>query len=405
MTLKKVVCTVLCCLLCLSTLTCCKNSDQQTEQPDSEVAALTGEYSSGRCNIAVSADENDQLQFVVQWSSSSNESSRWEMSGSYDSAKKRVEYVDAVSKNLVYDAEGNEIATVNYEDGTGYFEFTDDSSFIWHDNKEDVAAEMIFLKDDLEDSFGDEEEPDPVKSFLGTYRNDQCSVTVEAEKSSSVQVKALWHENDKSGFEWTLTGSFHVDTLRINYKNAIKRRGTFTSDNTFISEETVFEDGSGYLEFNIDNSMTWHDTQDKQIGKSAFYLVRDSAEPDSNHSSSTGNPIAEYCGIYQYEDCTIEIEPVNESDAAVVVDWPNSSFEIVHWEMSGRFNPDTLCINYTDSHKTIQTFTDHGEMTEEISEYEGGFGAFQLSPDHTLHWQDVQEGELVADMSFVKNLS
>ena len=405
MTLKKVMCAALCCLLCFSTLTCCKSSETPPEQPDSSLTALVGEYSSGRCNVTVTADESDQLQFVVQWSSSSNESSRWEMRGSLDSSNRRVNYVDAVSKNLVYDAEGNEIATVNYEDGTGYFEFTEDGSFIWHDDKEDVAAEMVFLKDDREDSFGDEDEPDPVKSVLGTYRNDHCTVTVEAENSSSVSVSALWHENDKSGFEWTLTGRFNVDTLRVNYKNALKRHGTFTSDDTFISDEIVFDDGNGYLEFNIDNSMTWHDTQDKEIGKSTYYLVRDSAEQGADHASSTGNPSADYKGIYQYEDCTIEIEPLHESDAAVVIDWPNSSFEIVHWEMSGRFDPDTLRIDYTDSHKSIQTFTDHGEMTEEISEYEGGIGSFQLSADNTLHWQDAQEGELVADMSFVKNLS
>lgn len=67
------------------------------------------------------------------------ENAEWVMTGTFDSNKLLFTYNDCVKTDRVYKDEGVvESETVEYTDGAGTMQFTEDLTFTWQDDKENA---------------------------------------------------------------------------------------------------------------------------------------------------------------------------------------------------------------------------------------------------------------------------
>ena len=121
-----------------------------------------------------------------------------------------------------------------------------------------------------------------------------------------------------------------------------------------------------------------------------------SAEPES--TSQPGgeedgqNPIMNFIGSYACGRANIDVTPDGMDGAKFLVHWGSSARESANWEMSGKLDPETLVLSYSDCKKYILTFSEDGESSTETVEYENGTGTFTFNvEDYSLTWQDDQE--------------
>ena len=118
------------------------DSEEDGQNP---VMNFIGDYQADRCTIHIEADGATDAKISVHWGSSATESSDWTMSGTFDPDTLRINYSNAVKKNIVFDEDGNDTATVEYEDGVGRIQFYDDGTLAWQDEKEaDNLVGMTF---------------------------------------------------------------------------------------------------------------------------------------------------------------------------------------------------------------------------------------------------------------------
>lgn len=102
-----------------------------------------GVYHCDLANINVQSDGNDTAKVVVIWGDGYSSSSEWNMTIKWNDDMK-FEYKDCVKKTSTYNEDAElESETVDYEDGTGSFEFNN-NEIIWHDDKEYIADGMVF---------------------------------------------------------------------------------------------------------------------------------------------------------------------------------------------------------------------------------------------------------------------
>lgn len=98
-----------------------------------------------------------------------------------------------------------------------------------------------------------------LKDFAGSYTADRCTITVEATSDTEGTISVHWAGSVSEAYEWTMSGSFDCDTMRLSYSNGVKKCVVFNEDGT-ISEETVeYENGFGRLQFFGDGTLRWED--------------------------------------------------------------------------------------------------------------------------------------------------
>lgn len=131
----------------------------------------------------------------------------------------------------------------------------------------------------------------------------------------------------------------------------------------------------------------------------ALSAAKEQADAAGNSAAEDGqNPVMNYVGDYECDRCSITIEADGDTDAKITVHWGSSATEATVWTMSGRFDPDTKRINYSDSTKTVMNF--EGEEEKDTVVYENGVGRIQFLGDGKLEWQDEQEIDTVRGMVF-----
>lgn len=250
----------------------------------------------------------------------------------------------------------------------------------------------------------------PVMNIVGTYMNDRCTATIEAQGENGAKVSAYWGETAKDGFQWELTGTFNAETNRINYTDAKKMSVTYTDVDVYDVNEVVFENGAGYIQVNENGTLTWEDDQDSNMSFEPLEFVTPDDAEEADAASDSAEPaeevshdFADYTGIYGAGRCSIEIGG-DKDNATISVTWGSSAAEASVWTMSGSFDPDTLRINYSDSVKANRVYDENGEVASETVEYENGVGRIQFFGDGTLAWQDEQEADQLIDMTFEKTL-
>lgn len=119
-----------------------------------------------------------------------------------------------------------------------------------------------------------------------------------------------------------------------------------------------------------------------------------SMAPEEAVEADGQNPVMNFVGDYTADRASLLVEATDMQDGArVTVTWSSSAAEHSEWVMTGRFDPDTLTISYSDCVKTDYVFAEDGSVDSETVAYENGTGTFTFSDEGTLSltWDDAEE--------------
>lgn len=111
------------------------------------------------------------------------------------------------------------------------------------------------------------------------------------------------------------------------------------------------------------------------------------------------NPIMNFVGNYACDRASILVEADGVDGAKFSVSWGSSAWEHSEWTMSGKFDPDTLTVEYTDCVRKDVVFAEDGSVDSETVVYENGFGTIHFD-NGDLYWKDDEE-HVADDMVFV----
>ncbi len=119
------------------------------------------------------------------------------------------------------------------------------------------------------------------------------------------------------------------------------------------------------------------------------------AEPQGSAAAEEDgqNPVMNFVGVYGCGRATMLVEADGMDGAKVTVTWGSSAAENAEWVMSGKFDPETLTVQYTDCVKTVYVWNEQGEIDSETVEYENGEGTITFTDGEALSltWDDAQE--------------
>ncbi len=105
------------------------------------------------------------------------------------------------------------------------------------------------------------------------------------------------------------------------------------------------------------------------------------------------NPVMNFIGVYGHDRASVMVEADGEDGAKITVTWAGSAAENAEWVMSGKFDPETLTVAYSDCVKTVYVWNEKGEIDSETVEYENGEGTITFTDGEALSltWDDAQE--------------
>ena len=122
--------------------------------------------------------------------------------------------------------------------------------------------------------------------------------------------------------------------------------------------------------------------------------AKDAAPAGSEAAAEDGqNPVMNFIGVYGHDRASIMVEADGMENAKITVTWGGSAAENAEWVMSGKFDPETLTVQYTDCVKTVYVWNEQGEIDSETVEYENGEGTITFTDGEALSltWDDAQE--------------
>lgn len=118
------------------------------EDGQNPVMNYIGPYACDNANILVEADGLEGAKATVMWADSASETTKWEMSGSFDESTLTFTYDNCTKTKVTYAEDGSvDSEEIAYSDGTGTMTFADTgegTELTWNDAKEHVADGMTF---------------------------------------------------------------------------------------------------------------------------------------------------------------------------------------------------------------------------------------------------------------------
>ena len=127
-----------------TTFTYIKSEASAGDDGQNPVMNFIGEYVCDRARARVECSGKEDAKVTIEWGGSAWTLARWVMTGKLDTDTLKVEYSDCVKTEITYNDKGEETKTVTeYENGKGYFVFSMNSTFTWHDGTEE-RADMTF---------------------------------------------------------------------------------------------------------------------------------------------------------------------------------------------------------------------------------------------------------------------
>lgn len=121
-------------------------SSELDEEPKQKIdySEYAGEYQdsfSQRASMSAE-DMGDALKLTVNWSSSATESSIWTMTAKFDELGK-LSYSDCEYGIIVFDDDGNDTYTKEYDSGEGYFTLMDEKLY-WDGAADESCRDCVF---------------------------------------------------------------------------------------------------------------------------------------------------------------------------------------------------------------------------------------------------------------------
>ena len=111
------------------------------------------------------------------------------------------------------------------------------------------------------------------------------------------------------------------------------------------------------------------------------------------------NPVMNFIGEYQCDRAHALVECLGDDAALITIEWGGSVSELARWTIVGPLDLDTLTITYSGCTKSVVTFNEKGEETNEELVYEDGTGTIVFGEDGSFTWHEDQS-EYGTDMVF-----
>ena len=167
-----------------------------------------------------------------------------------------------------FDTFVNDFTEIKEGSGEGYEVYSGIPEDISANDVYDAAEGYSYITvifDSAASGSGDEDGQNPVMNFIGPYSADRCTVTVAANGMEGAAVSVSWGQSASETVEYSMTGSFDVDTLEITYSDCEKKLVTYDENGDVVSEKVEFTDGAGVIRFNDDGTLTWQDENDAEM--------------------------------------------------------------------------------------------------------------------------------------------
>ena len=96
---------------------------------------------------------------------------------------------------------------------------------------------------------------------------------------------------------------------------------------------------------------------------------------------------------------------IGNDEAKITIEWGGSATELSRWVITGKLDPETLTVNYTDSVKSEITYNGNGEIEKEDVIYTDGTGSVVFNDNGTFTWKDDRSeyGDILFEWLSTKN--
>jgi len=188
-----------------------------------------------------------------------------------------------------------------------------------------------------------EEGQNPIMNFVGTYGNGRGTMLVEADGNEGAKVSVRWASSAFEHSEWTMTGSFDVETLTISYNDCVKKTFTFADESDPGTEEVDYENGTGTITFHDGENLTltWQDDQDHVADDSEFVFAAVSIEdmsemPEAAQEASADGAVGGVDSITSLDDgvLTISLKRIgSDKDGFTWEAWAGDRGDAASYEM------------------------------------------------------------------------
>ena len=273
--------------------------------------------------------------------------------------------------------------------------------------KDTAPAEEAQGRDaEPEGETANEPEENPILKYEGAYSDDSGKgiyIFLEAaDEVDGVNVDIGFPEETAYTY-WTITGKIKDNV--ITYENGYKFEQDWgTTDQEEVTEEEIYNDGSGTFEISEDAKITWKDNKE-DIAKGLVFVSDEEMNAeiaeqmqgtDINYYDGQ-NPSLNWAGPYvdmKKKERTMVIYSGSEEGTdclAVITDTPSPD-KMTEWTLTGNFDLETRIISYTGGVKTEYELDADGNRISENKIYEDGTGKLVIDEEaQTMLWLDDKE--------------
>lgn len=245
------------------------------------------------------------------------------------------------------------------------------------------------------------QEGDVLKGSLNEDLNDGAqpitvTVTEEGEKDLLLEIEGAetYHFTPMAINENTVT--INISTEGAGFFNALTDGDTYETNEDYDTSYAVLnldkpaeyilsakaEEGWSFEkwtkngeDFSTDEEITVEFTENADFAAVFFFSTDDGQ-----------NPMMNFIGSYVCDRARALVECEGMEDARITIEWADSVSSLGRWVMSGRFDAETLTMEYDSCVRSFVEYKENGEIANETVEYENGTGKIVFTEDLTFTW-------------------
>lgn len=133
------------------------------------------------------------------------------------------------------------------------------------------------------------------------------------------------------------------------------------------------------------------------------YALDAAADEDTaaDADESEDNALLNFVGDYAADRCTLTVEANEAPNASIHVIWGQSATETVEYYMSGAFDSENMCINYTGGVKEEVVYDEDGFPNSTVV-YDDGVGSILFYLDGSIQWT-IENEDVELTLKYLDN--